>query len=659
MISIRSKLISFTGIAIVSLAVALLGPSLYFFNAMTENEARNKAISGVGGLADSLEKMKQEALDLGTLLAEHPAVVQAVENKDTAAVIHSLAPLLKKAKLDFVTVTDERGMVIARTHEPGKKGDSVTNQANVANALKGTAFAAVEPGTVVKLSARAGVPVKNAAGKQVGVLSVGYEVSKDDVVDRIKTLYGVDTTLFLDDVRICTTVMKEGKRLVGTKLDPKIAEAVLGKSQQFNGQADIVGLPYMTSYMPLKGPDNKTIGVLFAGQSRESMLAVRNQMMLTIGGITLVVLVLCMVGCYYFARRISLPLQQLVKASGQIAAGDLRHEVDIRSHDEIGQLGGSFTQMAGELRALIRQVNDKAQTVAASAEELTASADQSALAANDVAQSISSVVQASEQQRGAVDAAVATVDSISSAIAQIAVHAGEAAEFTGQTTTAADNGRQSADSAVAQMKSIERTVIETAAVVGKLGERSKEIGQIVETIAGIAGQTNLLALNAAIEAARAGEQGRGFAVVAEEVRKLAEQSEQSARQIAGLIAEIRLDTDRAVEAMQAGTREVTAGAGVVETAGRSFGDIAGLVDKAAQRTIEIAGAIRNVAADSRSVVDKMRQVAALTENISGQSENVSAATEQQSASMQQIAASSQALAKLAEEMQNAVNRFKM
>lgn len=129
------------------------------------------------------------------------------------------------------------------------------------------------------------------------------------------------------------------------------------------------------------------------------------------------------------------------------------------------------------------------------------------------------------------------------------------------------------------MSQIDGTVTSSARVVAKLGERSKEIGQIVDTISGIAGQTNLLALNAAIEAARAGEQGRGFAEVADEVWKLAEQSQETAKKIETLIGDIQADTDTAVMAMNSGTLEVKTGAEVVNTAGAAFRGIAELINE--------------------------------------------------------------------------------
>jgi methyl-accepting chemotaxis protein len=195
--------------------------------------------------------------------------------------------------------------------------------------------------------------------------------------------------------------------------------------------------------------------------------------------------------------------------------------------------------------------------------------------------------------------------------------------------------------------------------VTTLGERSKEIGQIVDTISGIAGQTNLLALNAAIEAARAGEQGRGFAVVAEEVRKLAEQSQDAAKQIAVLISEIQSDTDRAVVAMEDGTREVMLGAEVVNDSGKAFQEIADMVTNVSSQIREISVSIEQMAVGSQQIVESVKEMDELSKKSSGEAQTVSAATEEQSASMEEIASSSQALAHLAMNLREAVSKFQI
>lgn len=209
------------------------------------------------------------------------------------------------------------------------------------------------------------------------------------------------------------------------------------------------------------------------------------------------------------------------------------------------------------------------------------------------------------------------------------------------------------------MGKIEATVNSSAQVVTKLGERSKEIGQIVDTISGIAGQTNLLALNAAIEAARAGEQGRGFAVVAEEVRKLAEQSQEAAMKIAELIGEIQGETDNAVLAMNDGTREVKNGTDVVNTAGGAFREIVDLVSEVSRQVEEISQAMEQMAAGSQQVVISVKTSERLSKRSSNEVQSVSAGAEKQLASMEEIASSSQALAKLAEDLQTSVAGFKL
>ena len=377
-------------------------------------------------------------------------------------------------------------------------------------------------------------------------------------------------------------------------------------------------------------------------------------------GTILVVLILAALIIAWFARRIAQPIQMLELAANKIAGGDLSQaHLNISSNDEIGRLAKSFEQMAQNVRALIKQIHSDAEHLAASSEELTASADQSSQATNQVAISIQEVASGAAEQMEAANSTAAIVTEMSAGIEEIAANASSVAS---QTETAADKavkGGAAVDKAVSQMGQIEQTVNTSAAVVAKLGERSKEIGQIVDAISGIAGQTNLLALNAAIEAARAGEQGRGFAVVAEEVRKLAEQSEEAAKKIAGLIGEIQVDTDKAVQAMQTGTREVKTGAEVVNAAGASFREIADLVTEVSDQVKQISKAIQEMAQGSQKIVESVDKIDGLSKKSAGEAQSVSAATEEQLASMEEIATSSRALATLAQELQTAVAKFRI
>ena len=379
----------------------------------------------------------------------------------------------------------------------------------------------------------------------------------------------------------------------------------------------------------------------------------------TVGLILTAVLILGLCGLF-IARLITNPLQVLVTVCKELATGDFREKPRrLVRKDEIGQLADALVNMRSSVRNVLKKVSESAEQVAASSEELTASAEQSAQAATQVAVSIDDVAKGAEQQLNAVDEASAVVEQMSAGIQQVAATSNQVAGNSFQASEKAKEGDKSVEKAVSQMTNIEQTVNNSAQVVAKLGERSKEIGQIVDTISGIAGQTNLLALNAAIEAARAGEQGRGFAVVAEEVRKLAEQSQDAAKQIATLIREIQGDTDKAVEAMSEGTREVKVGTEVVTSAGHAFKEIAALVLQVSEQVKESSAAMQQMASGSQQIVTSVKQIDGLSKSAVEKSQLVSAATEEQSASMEEISASSQSLAKLAQELQTAVSHFRV
>ena len=158
--------------------------------------------------------------------------------------------------------------------------------------MKGNVTAGVEPGTIVKLSARAGAPVRNAQGQIVGVITPGVTLTKNEMVDKAKKLFNVDTTLFKEDVRESTTVTLNGQRQVGTKLDPAIADIVLKQGKRFDGAATILGMPYLTSYEPIIGPAGKPVGVLFAGESLTIAHAARDKMVVTVAITTIIALLL-------------------------------------------------------------------------------------------------------------------------------------------------------------------------------------------------------------------------------------------------------------------------------------------------------------------------------------------------------------------------------
>lgn len=362
----------------------------------------------------------------------------------------------------------------------------------------------------------------------------------------------------------------------------------------------------------------------------------------------------------FISGRISRPAQEVSAAAASIAAGDLSGpNVAVTTNDEIGELGQSFNTMKSNLRQVMQTIQSSAEQVTSSSEELTASAEQSAIASTQVADSITSVAQGAAGQLHAIENASATVQTLSAGLEEAAASAHEVSDQSSRASRTAVDGAQTVSQAVKQMQSIQETVNFSASVVSKLGESSQEIGQIVDTISGIAAQTNLLALNAAIEAARAGEQGRGFAVVAEEVRHLAEQSQDAAKKITELISEIQGDTAKAVSAMQAGTREVETGVEVVNSTGTAFKSIETIVLHVADQMKEMSTVIEHMAQGSQEIVTAVAEIDRLSKQASSESENVAAITEEQSAAAEEIAASSQGLEGMAQKMQEAVSKFRL
>ena len=388
-------------------------------------------------------------------------------------------------------------------------------------------------------------------------------------------------------------------------------------------------------------------------QAKEAQIAV-----ITIVSLLLVI-ALTLAVLYWLRREINNAVQGFLQAVRRAAGGDLSVHAPVENQDEFGEMATAFNGMIDNMRSMTKKIQDTATFVSDTSEQLTANANQSAEATQSVAQSITEVAESAAVQMDSLGETKHEIDALSDGISQAVSRIATIRKNIEDTVERANEGNELVKSTVEQMNTISETVDQSAQIVEKLGQRSQEIGEIISTISGIAEQTNLLALNAAIEAARAGENGRGFAVVAEEVRKLAEESQQAAQQIGDLISSIQTETEQAVSAMKDGREQAEKGLENVSSTGHGFSRILELIRICSDDSTQITDTMQILDGRIHTIVNLSENVNNSAKRASDASQNVSAATEEQAAGMEEIAASSRGLADSAKNLKEESVKFKV
>jgi len=328
-----------------------------------------------------------------------------------------------------------------------------------------------------------------------------------------------------------------------------------------------------------------------------------------VSGLFVLVVIVMIAINWFLARRLSSQLGAANAAVQAIARFDLTQIIQPRGDDEITELQRALSGMQVRLREVVAQVRDGARSLEGMAGELAGASGKVATASNQQAESAAGMA--------------ASVEQLSVSIDQMNTHANESRELAERSGVASSDGRQVTDHAAREMAAIAEGARQSSAIVVELGGLSNEITGIVNVIRDIADQTNLLALNAAIEAARAGEQGRGFAVVADEVRKLAERTSSSTRQIGDMIQRIQSGTQRAVEAMEAGVTRANQGEELARRAGEAIGQIEQRTAEVVRSVGEIQTALSEQSSAARDVAVRVEKIAQMTETNSSASDQTS------------------------------------
>jgi len=375
------------------------------------------------------------------------------------------------------------------------------------------------------------------------------------------------------------------------------------------------------------------------------------------------VLVFGLLGSNFLAGALSRNVRTLSAFAGRVSRGDLSSYAQFTHPstmpDEVDALASSINYMLENLRELVAHIQRTAAAVADSANHLSGSAEGVNAATEEVQSSIQQIAKGAELQTQLVERASKIITEIAEGIERTANAADDAKVASNETAAVAQSGSQVGKQAVDKLRKVFEKIEDTGGRVVRFGEKSKEVGQIVEVITKLSQQTNLLALNATIEAARAGEYGRGFAVVADEIRKLAENSSRSADQIAKLIHESLGEAESAVVSMRESTQDLMGGREDMNSIVHSLENITITAQKGANVVSQISRITGEQLKGARDMVEAIENISEVAESNAATTEQVSAAIEKQSASMQAMASSAVDLTNLSRELEAVVMRFQL
>ena len=649
-VSIFGKLIGIIVLAVLLTTGVLFFTTNHYVTKGFDEKALQELEVAKGAVEAEIADWEKLLLNVGFLMAANFEVQHGIADKDTALLQRFAQEVMRQTGVEFITISDSSGNVVARGHSE-RFGDSVMSQRNVQRALRGEASVAIEAGTVIKFSLRAGYPVK-MGGRIIGAITPGIDLGSFAFVDDIKRRFGVEATVFERDTRLSTTIMRDGQRVVGTRMDnPRVLETVLQRSQVFFDRNRILGQMYDTAYWPIIDAQGQTNGMFFIGQDRRLIEDALRGVLYSILWVCLGVgVVMTGIGAI-FARTLSAPLGRATRFATEVAQGNLNEDLQVKNKDEIGTLAQALKTMVTNLKAKIQEADDKAREAEQKAHECNLATqeaedakrqaeqakrdgmlqaagqiegvvEQMTSASEQLAAQVEQASRGSEEQRARTGETATAMEEMNATVLEVAKNASQAAEASDQARTKAVDGAKVVTASVEAINKVQSQASEMKNNLRQLGQQAEQIGRIMNVIEDIADQTNLLALNAAIEAARAGDAGRGFAVVADEVRKLAEKTMNATKEVGEAISAIQQGTRNNIQGMDQSVAAIEDATKMANKSGEALKEILTLAEQAADQVRSIATAAEEQSATSEEInrgVEDINRIASETSEVMNQS----------------------------------------
>lgn len=436
-----------------------------------------------------------------------------------------------------------------------------------------------------------------------------------------------------------------------------LLEAAISRGSGF-GEYYYNGEDLFTGYANVSGTNWNVAVTANRDQVLEELYRLRN----IIIAASIIILLVALVIVYILSTNLSKPISDVSKYAEIIATGDLSQTIEasfLERNDEIGVLANSFSNMGENIRSLIAQLSEIASNLSSSSEELSASGEEVAASADQVGISIEHIAVGAEKQSAQTEQITFIIADLNNQIEEINNISNNMNRTSDEVMENINIGNQSIKNTIVNVKKVKTNSDKVAEKIDYLGASSQQIGEIIDMIKAISAQTNLLALNAAIEAARAGESGRGFSVVADEIRSLAEESSNATEEIADLVTNIQENVSETVANVQETEKAVSQSVNAIETTDNSFDTInqkavalRNLIKKIYQRSDKIV-------LNSKDVEKSISQIAEASKESASNSENAAASSEEQNASNEEIVNASVELADMANDLVNAIAKFKI